>query len=166
MRNVVCVLLIIVLCSNECNAPYRAKIVCDESDSTCRVRLHNSLEFLMNGATVGWWKGSLGISIYYRGRNTSGAVGDSIDYSRFSVVSSNGIKFYQAGRKTGAGAYAGVYTYAAGAAVDTSITFYSVDKYPKARGMEILKHERFFLVYADGRMDTLVTVMGDDSRMR
>lgn len=166
MRYMVCVLLFIVLCSNECNAPYKAKILCGGRGDSCRFRFDNSLEFLMNAATVGWWKGSLGITLYYRGKNTSGAVGDSIDYRRFSVVGSNGAKFYQAGRKAGAAEYPAVYTYAAGAAVDTSITFYSVDNYSKARGMEILKNQRFFLVYADGRVDTLVTVIGDDSRMR
>ena len=118
----------------------------------------------MNDATVSWWKGSLEIGVYYRAKNTSAAARDSLDYGRFSVVGSNGTKFYQA-HKAGGGT---VHTYAPAASLDTAFLFVSADKYPKREGMEILKNERFFLLYSHGgaAADTLLSVTGDDGRIR
>jgi hypothetical protein len=124
----------------------------------------------MKYANVSWWKGSLEVGVDYRAKNTSPDQSDSIDYNRFSVVCSNGIKFHQAkkevtvnGTATG---YPGMYSFAPGATLDTVFLFYSVGKYSKKEGMNVLKHERLFLRYSDGTMDTLLSVVASDSKIR
>jgi hypothetical protein len=124
----------------------------------------------MTAADVSWWKGSLEVGMYYKARNTSPDNKDSIDYGRFSVVCSNGITLEQGHREvrvhgTNIPASA-VYTLPPAASIDTIMVFYSAKKYGKKAGMKILKNERFSLLYSDGSTDTLLTVTGNDSRIR
>jgi hypothetical protein len=170
MRNIIALLLLVTLSSNECNAPFRAKIICGDNQDRCKVQFHNSLEFLMTAANMSWWKGSLEIGVYYSGKNTSMTLADSIDYNRFSVVCSNGVKFYRTRREIKVKGVSlispAVYTIPAGKAIDSIFLFVSVDKYSKKRGMEVLKGERFFFLDSHGRTDTLFTVISADSKIK
>jgi hypothetical protein len=163
MRNVIVLLLLVTLCSNECNAPYRANIVCRDSEGHCKVQVHDSLELSMTGANVGWWKGTLDIGIYYTRKNTSIKSVDPLDYSCFSVVSSNGIKFHQTHSKD---KIYGAATIPPGETIDSIFVFYTAEKYSKKEALKILRNERFFFLYSHGSTDTLFTVVAADNKIK
>lgn len=142
---------------------------CRDSGNGCRFRFPRHLDFTVKGADVSWWKGSVGIAVDYHVKNTSPDERDSIDYSRFSVVCSNGMELPQGRgqvRVHGVTTLAStVKSFAPGASLDTLFTFYT-RKFSKKAAMQLFQHERFFLRYTDGNIDTLLSVVADDSRIR
>jgi hypothetical protein len=168
MRNVIALLLLVTLCSNECNSPYRAKIVCRNNQEPCQVQF-DSLKFLMKAADLSWWKGSMELNVFYTVKNTSLKRLDSLNYNRFSVVSSSGITFHQTHREIKVNGVSstspGIYGIAADRTIDSTLLFYTTEKYSKKGGMKILKSDRFFFLYSHGITDTLFTVIAADPRI-
>lgn len=170
MRYLACCLLFVVLCSNDCNAPYNARKDCRDEGKRCQFHYSHHLEFSMKNANVSWWKGSVDIGIYYRVKNTSPDQRDSIDFSRFSAICSNGLQLVQGiahTRSHGVTTFSPtVRSLAPGESVDSIFVFFTANNYSRKVAMELFKKERFFMRYSDELMDTLLSVTANDSKIR
>ncbi len=167
MRNLLIIILLIVLCSNECSKPYNAKVICASGKKECKVEIHNSLEFSVHWADVNLWKHRIEVAVRYRITNTSNTQTDSINYNGFSLVSSKGIKLSPWRRKNiGNTVTSFMYGVAPAGKADSILIFYSADKYSKGKGLDLLKSDSFYLVYFEHQADTICKIEADDKHLR
>ena len=170
MRNLILILLTIILCSNECNKPYDAKVICASGQKECKVKMHNSLEFSVHWADVNVWKHRVEVAVRYRIINTSSIQADSINYTAFSLISASGIKLNQwhkgVGRDGTTSVNSGIHTLAPGGQIDSILIFYSPEKYSKDKGLDLLMRDQYSFIYSNGRTDTICKIEADDRRLK
>jgi hypothetical protein len=171
MRNAVVILLFILLCSNECNKPYTARVTCKNGQSSCTVKLPGPLTFSIQWASVNLWKHRLEVGIRYKVDNAGNAQAAPIDYNSFSVISSKGIKLAhwrkEAGINGTASASGGILLVPPGGGIDSILVFYSADKYSEKEGLGLLKDDSFSFLYStNGQTDTICKIAADDNRLK
>jgi hypothetical protein len=171
MRNAVVILLFILLCSNECNKPFAARVTCKNGQPSCTVKLHGPLTFSIQWASVNLWKHRLEVGIRYKVDNAVNVQAEPIDYNSFSVISSRGIKLAQLWKKAGtngtASASGNILMVPPGGGMDSILVFYSADKYSEKEGLGLLKDGSFSLLYStNGQTDTICKIAADDNRLK
>lgn len=172
MRNLFIILLFVILSANECNLPYRAKIICANNNTDClKMNLDNGLELSFAYADMGRANDAIWVHIVYNAKAVGTQKEESIDYGSFSLVSSGGIEFFPILKEPGKNGIGSVgytmRTIQAGQSIDSLFAFSSVKKYAEKEVAEMLKKERFLFLYKHGKTtDTLLTIIADDKRIK
>lgn len=160
MRNLIYILLYLLLCSSQCNAPYQADLACRNKSDDGNFRLSHSLQFSIKKAVISWAGGSVNVSIAYRIKNAHAAKPDSLDYNRFFLACSNGIPFDLVLSKPAAARQINPWlrTVVPTKSIDSVLHFISQGRYSREAAVTTFEKERFILRYSNGPPDTLTSV--------
>jgi hypothetical protein len=167
MRNVVLILIFIVLCSNECNMPYRAKTIFNNHPvDILNLTLTNHLELCFHFSTLDWRHKLIGAAVFCEIANPTQTV-QLLDRHLFSAVSYRGIQFkmnpMQVENNLKVSAVPDEYPVAPNQKQDYVFVFSSVEKYSKQQAIGMLKTDTVFFLYNRKTViDTLFGIVASD----
>lgn len=170
MRNVILILIFIVLCSNECNIPYRAKtLVNNHPVDSLNLTLSNHLELCFHFADLDWSHKLIGAAAFCDLSNPTNSV-QLLDRHLFSAFSYRGIQFkmnpMQIENNLKVSTLPNEYPVAPNQKQDYVFVFSSVKEYSKQQAIDLLKKDTiFFLLRRGSTDDTLFKIIADDKRI-
>ena len=167
MRNLILILISIVLCSNECNMPYKAKtIVNNQLVDSVNLTLANHLELTFRSSDLDWRSKTIGAAAFCFIKNPTQSV-QLLDRNLFSVVSCKGIQFkmtpMQVENNLKVSTVSNQYPVAPNQKEYYVFVFVSVQKYSKQQAFSLLKTDTVFFLYnRNSIIDTLFGIAASD----
>jgi len=171
MRNVVLIFIFIVLCSNECNMPYRAKtIVNNRLVDSVNLTLANHMELTFRYSDLDWRSKTIGAAAFCYITNPTPTV-QLLYRNLFSVVSSRGIQFkmtpMQVENNLKTNTVPDQYPLAPNQKEYYVFVFVSVQKYSKQQAFSLLKKDTIYFLYKRNIIaDTLFGIAASDRRIQ
>jgi hypothetical protein len=171
MRNAILILIFIVLCSNECNMPYRAKTFVNyQLVDSVNLTLANHMELTFRYSDLDWRHKTIGAAAFCYITNPTPTV-QLLDRNLFSVVSSRGIQFkmtpMQVENNLKTNTVPDQYPVAPNQKEYYVFVFVSVQKYSKQQAFSLLKKDTIYFLYKRNIIaDTLFGIAASDRRIQ
>ena len=162
--------MIVTLCSNECNMPYRAKtIFTNNLADSDRLILDNRLEIVFKYSDLDWRHKNISAAVICDLKNPSSTT-QVLDRNIFSALSLKGIKFHMTpmliSNNLKISEVPSEYPVAPGQKDDYIFIFMSDSVYTKKQAIDLIKNDTFFFLYKlKTCADTLLKIVAADSRI-